>query len=111
MCGYIRQWVNDNILNHINGEKYAKSLCDKFVLLYAMKTGNNKIYLIKKMLDLKLQEGTSCEDHLIAFQGIMNKLSAMGINFDDEIQCYFFSVRFDLWQTFRMSLSNFAIDC
>ncbi|MCI39615.1 hypothetical protein A2U01_0060847, partial [Trifolium medium] len=30
VCGYIRQWVDGNVLNHISGEKHAKSLWDKF---------------------------------------------------------------------------------
>jgi cell division cycle protein 20 (cofactor of APC complex) len=111
VCGYIRQWVDDNVLNHISGEKHAKSLWDKLEQLYAKKTGNNKMYLIKKMLSLKLQEGTSCADHLNIFQGIMNLLSAMCIKFDDEIQELFLLGSLpDSWETFRMSLSNFAVD-
>jgi cell division cycle protein 20 (cofactor of APC complex) len=111
VCGYIRQWVDDNVLNHISGEKHAKSLWDKLEQLYAKKTGNNKMYLIKKMLSLKLQEGTSCADHLNTFQGIMNQLSAMGIKFDDEIQGLFLlGSLLDSWETFRMSLSNFVVD-
>lgn len=58
MCRYIRQWVNDNLLDHISEESNAKSLWDKFDHLYAKKTSNNKMYLIKKMLVLKLQEQT-----------------------------------------------------
>jgi hypothetical protein len=111
LCGYICQWVDDNVLNHISGEKHAKYLWDKLELLYATKTGNNKMYLIKKMLSLKLQEGTSCADHLNTFQGIMNQLSAMGIKFDDEIQGLFLLGSLpDSWETFRMSLSNSAAD-
>ncbi|PNX89609.1 hypothetical protein L195_g045731 [Trifolium pratense] len=29
VCGYIQQWVDDNVLNHISGEKHTKSLWDK----------------------------------------------------------------------------------
>lgn len=29
VCGYICQWVDDNILNYISGEIDANSLCDK----------------------------------------------------------------------------------
>ena len=68
-----------------------------------------KHVLIKKMLGLKLKEGTSCADHLNTFQGIMNQLSDMGIKFDDEIQGLFLLGSLpDSWETFRMSLSNSA---
>ena len=70
-----------------------------------------KHVLIKKMLGLKLKEGTSCADHLNTFQGIMNQLSAVGIKFDDEIQGLFLLGSLpDSWETFRMSLSNSASD-
>ena len=29
VCGYIRQWVDDNVLNHVSEEKHAQSLWNK----------------------------------------------------------------------------------
>jgi len=26
VCGYIRQWIDDNVLNHVIGETHAQSL-------------------------------------------------------------------------------------
>ncbi|KAJ9566889.1 hypothetical protein OSB04_002855 [Centaurea solstitialis] len=54
--------------------------------LYARKTGNNKLFLIKKLIQLKYNDGTPITDHLNAFQGIINQLSGMGIKFEDEMQ-------------------------
>lgn len=65
------------------------SLWDKLQQLYAKKTCKRKLYLTKKMLSLKLQEGTSCANHLNTFQKVMNQLSAMGNKFDDETQGLF----------------------
>ena len=28
VCGYIRQWVDDNVLNHVSEKKHARSLRD-----------------------------------------------------------------------------------
>ena len=53
VCGYIRQWVDDNVLNHVSEEIHAKSLWSKLEELYARKTGNNKLFLIKQMMGLK----------------------------------------------------------
>ena len=44
VCGYIRQWVEDNVFNHIANETNAKALWNKFEQLYASKTGNNKLF-------------------------------------------------------------------
>ena len=70
--GYIRQWVDDNVLNHVSEEKHAWSLWNKLEQLYARKTGNNKLFMIKKMISLKYQDGTLMTDHLNTFQGIIN---------------------------------------
>ncbi|GJT49389.1 Toll/interleukin-1 receptor domain-containing protein [Tanacetum coccineum] len=45
VCGYIRQWVDDNVLNHICEETHARTLWNKLEQLYARKTGNNKFFV------------------------------------------------------------------
>ena len=72
VCGYIRQWVDDNVLNHVSEEKHARSLWNKLEQVYARKTGNNKLFLIKKMIILNYQDGTPMTNHLNTFQGIIN---------------------------------------
>jgi len=57
--------------------------------MYAKKTCNHKLYLITKMLSLKLQEETLCLNHLNTFEKIMNQQSAMSNKFDDEVQGLF----------------------
>nr|GEZ93347.1 retrovirus-related Pol polyprotein from transposon TNT 1-94 [Tanacetum cinerariifolium] len=75
VCGYIRQWVDDNVLNHICDETHARTLWNKLEQLYARKTGNNKLFLIKQMMRLKYDDGSPITDHLNAFQGIINQLA------------------------------------
>lgn len=111
VCGYIRQWVDDNVLNHISGETHARTLWNKLEQLYARKTGSNKLFLIKQMMSLKYHDGTPVTDHLNAFQGIINQLAGMGIKFEDEIQAlWLLGTLPDSWETFRTSLSNSAPD-
>lgn len=111
VCGYMRQWVDDNVLNHICDETNARTLWDKLESLYAKKTGNNKLFLIKKLMSLKYKEGCTVTDHLSEFQGIIQRLSAMGIKFDDEVQAlWLLGTLPDSWETFRMSLCNSAPD-
>jgi len=86
VCGYIRMWIDDNVLNHIIGETDARALWITLEQLYARKTGNNKMFLIKQLLALKYIDETSMIDHLNNFQGIINQLSVMGIKFDEKIQ-------------------------
>jgi hypothetical protein len=73
-CGFIRQWVDDNVLNHIFDETHAHTLWRKLDELYACKEGANKIFLIKKLMRLRHKEGTSIADHV-------NKFMALQINY------------------------------
>ncbi|KAH0773862.1 hypothetical protein KY290_010999 [Solanum tuberosum] len=52
VCGYIRQWVEDNARNHIVNETHARSLSDKLETLYALKIGNNKLFLLKQLMNI-----------------------------------------------------------
>jgi len=85
VCGYIRQWVNDNVLNHIANDTHAKTLWDKLETLYASKSGNNKLFLLKQAMNLRYKEGMSISDHLSEFQGCFDQLSSIGVKFEDEI--------------------------
>ena len=110
--GYIRQWVDDDdVLNHVSEEKHARSLWNKLEQLYARKTGNNKLFLIKKMISLKYQDETTMTDHLNTFQGIINQLVRMNIKFEEEMQgLWLLGTLSDSWEPFRTSLSNSAPD-
>ena len=96
VCGFIRQWVDDNVLNHISGETHARTLWEHLESLYARKTGNNKMFLIKQMLSLKCHDGSPMTDHLNNFQGIMNQLSAMGIKFQKKFKACFYLVPYQI---------------
>lgn len=111
VCGFIRQFVDDNVLNHISKESHARTLWNKLESLYARKTGNNKMYLIKQFMSLKYKDGQSMSDHLNEFQGVIDQLSAMNVKFEDELQgLWLLGTLPDSWETFRMSLSNSAPD-
>ena len=83
-CGFIRQWVDD-ILNHICDVEDARSLWKKLEELYARKEGVNKMLLIKKLMHLRYKEGSTIADHINDFQGIINQLNRVSINFKDEV--------------------------
>ena len=80
-----------------------------FETLYASKTGNNKLFLLKKLMTFKYKEGSPILDHINDFLGIIDQLSGMGINFDDEIQgLWLLNTLPDSWKPLRVSLTNSA---
>ncbi|GJW64130.1 putative RNA-directed DNA polymerase [Tanacetum coccineum] len=96
----------------VREETHARTLWNKLEQLYARKTGNNKLFLIKQMIEIKVLDGDPLfTDHLNVFQGIINQLAGMGIKFEDEIQgLWLLGTLPDTWETFRTSLSNSAPD-
>ena len=70
VCGFIRQFVEDNVYNHICNETHARTLWNKLEELYASKTGNNKLFYLTKLMKIKYREGSSIADHLNEMQGI-----------------------------------------
>ena len=60
---FIRHWVNENVLNHIFRETSAKTLWNMLEEIYVRKTGNNKLFLMKQMVNLKYKYETPMENH------------------------------------------------
>uniref|UniRef100_A0ACD5V194 Uncharacterized protein n=1 Tax=Avena sativa TaxID=4498 RepID=A0ACD5V194_AVESA len=107
-CGFIRQWVDDNALNHIIDESHACILWKKLEELYACKEGTNKMFLTKKLMRLRYKEGTPIADHVNEFQGIINQLSSMGITFDEVRALLLLGSLPDTWETFKVTVCNSA---
>jgi len=57
VCGFIRQYVEDNVYNHIANEEDAKSMWKKIETLYASSTRNNKLYLLNSLINFEVQGG------------------------------------------------------
>jgi len=109
VCGYIHQWVDDNVLNHIANDTHAKTLWDRLETLYASKSGNNKLFLLKQTMNLRYKEGTFISNHLSEFQGCFDQLSSMSVKFKDEILgLWLLNTLPDLWKNFRVTLTNSA---
>ncbi|KAK8999646.1 hypothetical protein V6N11_070805 [Hibiscus sabdariffa] len=109
VCGFIQKFVEENVYNHIDQETHAHTLWEKLESLYASKSSNNKLLLLKKMMTLKYKKGTSTTDHVSEFQSVMNQLLGMGVKFDDEILgLWLLATLPDSWETFWVSLINSA---
>ena len=60
---FIHQWVGDNVLNHVVNETNAKTLRGKLETLYASRTSNNKLFLLKQVIHLTCKDNNSIFDH------------------------------------------------
>ena len=60
-------------------------------------------------MTFKYKEGSPNLDHINDFLGILDQLSGMGVNFDDEIQgLWLLNTLPDSWENLRVSLINSA---
>ena len=67
-------------------ETNAKALWEKLRSLYERKTTQNKAFIARKLVNLKLKEGKSIVEHLSEFQDLVNQMVTMKLVIDDELQ-------------------------
>ena len=86
VIGHIRQWVDNSIFHHVANETNASTLWKKLEARYEEKTVVNKTFLIRKLVNMKFEEGGKIEDHINDFQCVVNKLATMKMVIDDKMQ-------------------------
>ena len=77
--------------------------------MYEKPSANNKMYLMKKLFNLKKAEGTPVAHHLNEFNTITNQLSTVGVEFNDEVRVLILLASLpNNWEAMRMAMSNSA---
>ena len=83
----IRLCVSDSVLLNVSGEATSKALWDKLGTLYQSKSLVNKLFLRKKLYNLRMKDGDSVTEHLNAFNTVVSQLSSVDIKISDEDKC------------------------
>src|SRR4051812_32485462 len=78
--------VTDNVLREIAGEISASAAWKKLEELYSVKSLTNRLYLKKKLYNLRMVEGTSVKQHLDEFNSIIMNLGNIDIIVESEDQ-------------------------
>ena len=93
----------------IVGEKTAKDVWDKLAFDYENKSAMNKVFLMKKLFDLRMKEGGTISSHVNDFNIIFTQLTTQGLEFDMEVKCIFLLCSLpSSWDTFCTAISNSA---
>ena len=75
--------------------------------MYEKPSTNNKVHLMKKLVNLKMAKNTLVAQHLNEFNTITNQLSSIEIDFDDEIRVVIVLASLpNSWKAIRMAVSN-----
>eukprot|EP00253_Pinus_taeda_P030219 PITA_30219 len=75
------------VLLSVPGEATMKALWDKLGTLYQSKSLMNKLFLRKKLYNLRMKDGDSVIEHLNAFNIVVSQLSSIDIKISDEDKC------------------------
>eukprot|EP00253_Pinus_taeda_P026573 PITA_26573 len=76
------QWIAVDL-----GEATEKALWDKLGTLYQFKSLVNKLFLQKKLYNLRMKDGDLVTEHLNAFNTMVSQLSSVDIKISDEDKC------------------------
>ena len=90
-------------------EKTIVDLMKALSSMYEKPSANNKVYLMRKLFNLRKEKSTFVVQHLNEFNTITNQLSTVGIEFDDEVRALILLDSLpNSWEAMRMTVSNFA---
>jgi hypothetical protein len=105
--GTIRLSLAALVAFNISKEKTTKDLMDALAKLYEKPSASNKVFLMKRLFNMKMSEGGSVADHLNEFNTVTNQLSSVKVDFDDEVRALLILCSLlERWNGFVMAVSN-----
>ncbi|KAK2994756.1 hypothetical protein RJ640_013405 [Escallonia rubra] len=106
----IRLSLTLQVAFNISKEKTTPAVMKALEKLYEKPSASNKVFLMKKLFNIRMSENGSVVDHLNDFNGVTNQLESVGINFDDEIRALLFLCSLhDSWNNLVTTVSNSII--
>ncbi|KAL5776087.1 hypothetical protein ACOSP7_009013 [Xanthoceras sorbifolium] len=78
--------LNFNLPLKLDKTNYVNWKAQLDVVCFTWHSCNNKVYLIKKLFNLKMSKINSFKEHLNAFNEIIDQLNRINLKFEGEIQ-------------------------
>jgi len=81
----IRLNLHQHVTYNVSQAATTKELMDALAALYEKSSASNKVYLMKKLFNLKMQQGARVAEFLNEFQSVVQQLVAVEIVFATEV--------------------------
>jgi hypothetical protein len=105
--GAIRLSLAPSVAFNISKEKTAEDLMKALTRMYEKPSASNKVFLMKRLFNMKKPENRSIQEHLNDFNTITSQLESVGITFDDEVLALvILSSLPESWDGLVMAVSN-----
>jgi hypothetical protein len=106
--GTIRLSLATLVAFNISNGKTMKYMMEALDKLYE-KPSTNKVFIMKRLFNMKMSEGGSIADHLNEFNTVTNQLSSVKVDFDDEVRALLILCSFpESWNDLVMVVSNYV---
>jgi hypothetical protein len=105
--GTIRLNLETSVDFNISKEKTTKELMDVLAKLYEKPSASNKVFLMKRLFNMKDVKRWVCCRSFNDFNIVTNKLSSVKVDFDDEVRALLILCSLpEIWNGLVMVVSN-----
>ena len=84
--GVVRLTLARNVAFNVMGATTTFDLMETLGSMYEKPSAANKVFLMRRLFNLEMHDGTTMADHINEFNVITRQLNSVKINFDDEIK-------------------------
>ena len=103
MLGVIRLTLTKNVTHNVTEVETTIDMMNTLSDMYEKPSVNNKVFLTKKLFNLKMGEGTLAAVYINEFSMIISQLTSGEINFDDEVRALIIGVFTEQLETYKSS--------